>query len=79
MICINHAKGFARQRGDNNCSTFTQRMANTAMGGKQIDAKQTVNPNWVMRNVLGYKSADVIAPNNLYNAALKVKKAKQTA
>jgi RHS repeat-associated protein len=59
----------------NNCSTFTQRIANAALGGNQIDAKQRVTPNWFMKNVLGYKTADVIAPNNLYSAALKVKNA----
>ncbi|UOB17665.1 DUF4105 domain-containing protein [Abyssalbus ytuae] len=62
---------------DNNCSTFTQRMANIATGGNnQIDAKQRITPGWILRR-LGYKATDVVAPNNLYNAALKAKNAKK--
>ncbi|MBP2832610.1 RHS repeat-associated core domain-containing protein [Aquimarina sp. U1-2] len=61
----------------NNCSTFTQRVANTALGsGNQINAKQRISPGWTLR-ALGYKATDVIAPNNLYNAALKAKGAKK--
>ncbi len=62
----------------NNCSTFTQRISNIATGkNNQIDAKQRVNLNWILRQYTGYKSADVVAPNNLYNAALKAKGAKK--
>jgi len=53
----------------NNCSTFAQGVLNAALN-KGIDARQTVKPNWTMKNVLGYKEADVVAPNNLYNAAV---------
>ncbi|WP_282086661.1 RHS repeat-associated core domain-containing protein [Aquimarina algiphila] len=62
---------------ENNCSTFTQRVANTALGiGNQINAKQRISPSWTLR-ALGYKATDVVAPNNLYNAALKAKGAKK--
>jgi hypothetical protein len=62
----------------NNCSTFTQRISNIATGGNnQIDAKQRTTLNWAERKYSGYINADIIAPNNLYNAALKAKNAKR--
>ncbi|MEO1033721.1 MAG: hypothetical protein AAFX55_20215 [Bacteroidota bacterium] len=62
----------------NNCSTFTQRIANEALNSNnQIDAKQRTNLGWIARQYTGYKNADIIAPNNLYNAALKAKNAKK--
>ncbi|WP_103863401.1 DUF6443 domain-containing protein [Aquimarina sp. I32.4] len=62
---------------NNNCSTFTQRVANSALNNKnQINAEQRINPGWTLRT-LGYKATDVVAPNNLYNAALKTKNAKR--
>ncbi|WP_411032228.1 RHS repeat-associated core domain-containing protein [Spongiimicrobium sp. 3-5] len=56
---------------ENNCSTFTQRVANAALGNI-INANQRIKPGFVLR-ALGYKATDVVAPNNLYNEALKVK------
>jgi RHS repeat-associated protein len=55
---------------ENNCSTFTQRVANAA--GNTIDANQRIKPGFILR-ALGYKATNVVAPNNLYNKALKVK------
>ena len=54
----------------NNCSTFVQSYATVY---QLLDASP-VN-NLFMRG-LGYKSASVVAPNNLYNAALGLKGAK---
>jgi RHS repeat-associated protein len=57
----------------NNCSTFTQRVLNSALPNK-INANQPVRPE---KNLQGwpfyYKDAQTVAPNNLYNAALKIK------
>lgn len=55
----------------NNCSTFVQNTANKAISGN-INAFQTLTPNFALR-MIGYKKINVVAPNNLYNAALKVK------
>jgi len=55
---------------ENNCSTFTQRVANAA--GNTIDANQRIKSGFILR-ALGYKATNVVAPNNLYNEALKVK------
>jgi RHS repeat-associated protein len=51
---------------ENNCSTFTQRVANAA--GNTIDANQRIKPGFILR-ALGYKATNVVAPNNLYNEA----------
>lgn len=57
----------------NNCSTFTQNVLNSVF--PNVDASQQVRPSGALR--LMYDDASVVAPNNLYNAALKVKGAKR--
>lgn len=56
-----------------NCSTFTQNVLNAAINPK-INASQNVKPSFPLNMM--YKSANIVAPNNLYNAALKVKGAR---
>ncbi len=61
---------------ENNCSSFVQRVANFALDlNNQINAKQRIKPKFPLNTL--YKPADVVAPNNLYNSALKVKGAKR--
>lgn len=55
----------------NNCSTFAQRVLNAALGPTTIDASQMIRPDGMLRLI--YKDASIVAPNNLYNAALQVK------
>ena len=58
---------------DNNCSTFAQRVLNAALPAP-INAGQFVKAPLAAKIWYGYKdAANVVAPNNLYNAALKVK------
>jgi hypothetical protein len=52
----------------NNCSTYAQRIINAAY---PIDASQTVKPAGVLRAI--YNDGKTVAPNNLYNSALKIK------
>lgn len=48
------------------------------MGGQGIDASQSVRPGGILRwPPFSYKDSRTVAPNNLYNAALKVKGAKR--
>jgi len=54
----------------NNCSTFAQKVINSAIDPK-VDASQRVTPEDWARVI--YRPATVVAPNNLYNAALLVK------
>ncbi|MFT3823038.1 MAG: DUF6443 domain-containing protein [Chitinophagaceae bacterium] len=54
----------------NNCSTFVQNVLNSAIAPK-VDANQVVKPSFPL-NIM-YSQASVVAPNNLYNAALQVK------
>jgi len=57
----------------NNCSTFSQRVINSAIN-PDINASQTVTPKGMLaRWPLSYKPTSVVAPNNLYNSALKIK------
>ncbi|WEK70983.1 MAG: DUF6443 domain-containing protein [Candidatus Chryseobacterium colombiense] len=57
----------------NNCSTFSQRVINSAIN-PGINASQTVTPTGMLaRWPLSYKPTSVVAPNNLYNSALKIK------
>ncbi len=53
----------------NNCSTFAQEGLKVL--DAKIDASQTVKPTGPL--ALWYKEAKVVAPNNLYNAAAKMK------
>jgi RHS repeat-associated protein len=57
----------------NNCSTYTQRVLNAGIS-PNVNAGQDVRPKGALRLI--YDDANVVAPNNLYNAALKVKGAK---
>ncbi|WP_291089456.1 hypothetical protein [Flavobacterium sp. BFFFF1] len=52
----------------NNCSTFAQRVINSVFN---INASQPIRPSGMLRAL--YNDANTVAPNNLYNAALKVK------
>lgn len=56
----------------NNCSTFAQRIIKSAY--PTIDASQTIRPAGALMMI--YNDAKTVAPNNLYNAALKIKGAK---
>jgi hypothetical protein len=57
----------------NNCSTYAQRIINSALPNS-INANQKITPKGVLaRWPFSYKPTDVVAPNNLYNAATKVK------
>jgi RHS repeat-associated protein len=60
----------------NNCSTFAQRLINAAIE-PNISASQLVKPPIALTTLYGYKDVNVVAPNNLYNAALKVKGAQR--
>jgi RHS repeat-associated protein len=57
---------------ENNCSTFVQNALKSIF--PDFDASQVVKPAGAARVM--YKDATVVAPNNLYNAALKIKGAK---
>ncbi|MFQ9317641.1 DUF6443 domain-containing protein [Dysgonomonas mossii] len=56
-----------------NCSTFAQDVLNQAY--PSLDASQNVKATGVMR-AIGYKDVNVVAPNNLYNAAMQLSGAK---
>jgi hypothetical protein len=62
------ANGKKYNGSSNNCSTFAQRIINSAYS---IDASQTIKPAGALR--LMYDDAQTVAPNNLYNAALQIK------
>uniref|UniRef100_UPI002616A91C RHS repeat domain-containing protein n=1 Tax=Flavobacterium sp. TaxID=239 RepID=UPI002616A91C len=53
----------------NNCSTYAQRIINSAY--PSLNASQTIKPSGILRTI--YDDAKTVAPNNLYNAALKIK------
>ncbi len=53
----------------NNCSSFVQNGLKAVF--PSFDASQVVRPSGVLR--LRYNDANVVAPNNLYNGALKIK------
>jgi len=55
---------------NNNCSSFVQNVLNAALDPK-VNAGQVVTPSLLMR--LRYHTATIVAPNNLYNAAMQVK------
>jgi len=55
---------------NNNCSSFAQNVLNAALNPK-INASQVVTPGFPLNMM--YNKANVVAPNNLYNAALQVK------
>lgn len=54
---------------NNNCSSFVQDGLKAVF--PSFDASQVVKPSGLLR--LRYNDANVVAPNNLYNGALKIK------
>ncbi len=54
----------------NNCSSYAQRVLNAGIS-PNVNASQQVRPPFPLNMM--YSDASVVAPNNLYNAALKVK------
>jgi hypothetical protein len=53
----------------NNCSTFVQNGIKTVF--PSFDSSQLVKPSFPLNQM--YNDARVVAPNNLYNGALKIK------
>ena len=56
----------------NNCSTYAQRVIKSVY--LTIDASQTIKSAGALRKL--YSDSKTVAPNNLYNTALKIKGAK---
>jgi len=50
----------------NNCSSFVQNTLRSVF--KKFNANQRVNVTGLMK-IIGYRDADVVAPNNLHNEA----------